>query len=206
MPILTAILTTALILMSSGALSQTAGQAVHDMKDREFSAREVIEALRVPTQSEAGAGGANAGGSVRPTRRIRGLAVVPAEKGVETVAAGAGASTPRRLSMQLQFGLDSADVMENARSRLDALGAALQSPELVASSFVISGHTDSTGRYAYNVALSKRRAVAVRSYLLARYTISPERLLAVGKGPDELLDPSNPRSPTNRRVQVETMR
>lgn len=206
MSILTIVLTTALILMSSSALSQTAGQALHDMKDREFSAKEVIEALRVPTQSEAGQGGAIAGGSARPTRRIRGLAVVPAQKEVEAVAVGAGAGTPRRLSMQLQFDLDSAEIMEGARSRLDALGAALQSPELVAASFVISGHTDSTGRYAYNVALSKRRAEAVRNYLLATYSISPDRLIAVGRGPDELLDPSDPRSPSNRRVQIETTR
>ena len=143
----------------------------HDMKDREVSAaKEAIEALRVPTQAEPGKGGANAGGSTRPTRRIRGLAVVPAENAVKEPATDTGTSAPRRLSMQMQFGLDSAEVMESARSRLDALGAALQSPELVASSFVISGHTDSTGRYAYNVALSKRRAVAVRNYLLARYT------------------------------------
>lgn len=206
MPIMKVILTTALILMSSGALCQTAGPALHDMKDREFSAKEVIEALRVPTKSEASEGGASTGGSVRPTRRIRGLAVVPAEKGVEAVATGVDASTPRRLSMQLQFGLDSAEILEGARRRLDALGAALQSPELITASFIISGHTDSTGRYAYNVALSKRRAESVRDYLVARYSISPDRLIAVGRGPDELLDRSNPRSPSNRRVQVETTR
>jgi outer membrane protein OmpA-like peptidoglycan-associated protein len=45
----------------------------------------------------------------------------------------------------------------------------------------IAGHTDSTGSEAHNVELSKARAEAVQSYLLAK-GIAPERLTAVSMG------------------------
>lgn len=46
----------------------------------------------------------------------------------------------------------------------------------------ISGHTDSTGSEALNLALSKRRAQAVRDYLVS-FGIAPSRLTVEGFGP-----------------------
>jgi len=48
----------------------------------------------------------------------------------------------------------------------------------------IEGHTDSQGNDAFNRTLSRRRAVAVREYLLASMPISADRLSAVGYGED----------------------
>lgn len=47
----------------------------------------------------------------------------------------------------------------------------------------IRGHTDSTGTRQHNMKLSERRADAVREYMI-KNGISPERLAAVGFGPD----------------------
>jgi len=48
----------------------------------------------------------------------------------------------------------------------------------------IEGHTDSQGNDEFNRALSRRRAFAVREYLLANMPISSDRLSAVGYGED----------------------
>jgi outer membrane protein OmpA-like peptidoglycan-associated protein len=48
----------------------------------------------------------------------------------------------------------------------------------------IEGHTDSQGNDELNRALSRRRAFAVREYLLANMPISSDRLTAIGYGED----------------------
>lgn len=54
----------------------------------------------------------------------------------------------------------------------------------------------------HNLRLSKRRTEAVKAYLVAGHDIGPDRLRAVGRGPDELIDAEHPSSPINRRVQI----
>jgi OmpA-OmpF porin, OOP family len=46
----------------------------------------------------------------------------------------------------------------------------------------ITGHTDSDGNAAANVVLSKKRAAAVKKYLLTNYGISDDRIQTDGKG------------------------
>ena len=166
------------ILVSAAANAQNADQGVYDVKDREFTAEEVKRALGPPPAAPGMQG-----------RRTRGLSVEPV--------------APRKLSMQLQFAFDSAEITVGARSRLEALGTALASPELSMATYIVSGHTDRTGRYDYNIALSRRRAEAVKAYLVANYRLDPDRLIPVGKGPDALIDPSDPAGAANRRVQIE---
>jgi outer membrane protein OmpA-like peptidoglycan-associated protein len=113
---------------------------------------------------------------------------------------------PRRtISIQLQFEFDSARLTESALASLSAVGSALQAPELRNDKFLVSGHTDAAGRYDYNKQLSMRRADAVRTYLMVRHGIEAERIVAVGKASDELIDPADPRSAANRRVQFEAL-
>jgi len=66
----------------------------------------------------------------------------------------------------------------------------------------IVGHTDSRADDAYNIRLSKRRAEAVRAYLIGQ-GVAPERLLSVGKGETEPLDPRETEMAweLNRRVE-----
>ena len=107
-----------------------------------------------------------------------------------------------KISMQLRFARNSAELTAEAKRRLDVVGAALTGAELAQSSLVVSGHTDVTGSYEYNFLLSQRRAEAVKAYLVSAHDVAPARLKAVGRGPNELIDEANPRSPANRRVQL----
>jgi outer membrane protein OmpA-like peptidoglycan-associated protein len=105
------------------------------------------------------------------------------------------------LSLLVQFGFDSAEVLPESEQALQNLAGALQSSELAASRFAIEGHTDARGRRDYNVRLSQRRADAVRD-VLARHGVDTRRLVTAGKGPDEPADPSDPMAAANRRVRV----
>lgn len=179
------ILLLAAVFASFSAVAQGTSSGIYDLKDRQFTADEVKKALAPPDVAP----------QQRTTRSLR------TTRGINVEAATP--DPPRKISLQLQFGFDSAEITDGARSRLDVLGSALQSPELAQGTYIISGHTDTSGRYDYNVALSKRRAEAVTEYLVSRYQIDRAKVIPVGKGPDELLDRGDPKSASNRRVQIE---
>ncbi len=72
--------------------------------------------------------------------------------------------------------------------------------------FIISGHTDHTGTFDYNVRLSLQRADAVKAWLVGK-GIAPERIQTFGKadseaipelGPEKSIDEQGP----NRRVEI----
>ena len=56
---------------------------------------------------------------------------------------------------------------------------------------VIEGHSSAPGKAEYNLALSQKRADAVRRLLIAKYNIEAERITAVGFGETQLLDASD---------------
>lgn len=181
-------------LFAGTSWSQGDPAKVVDLRDRAFTADDVVRALAAPPDSVGGAPVA---------RKKRGLAVM---KSGDDAAVDAAASRPRRtISMQLQFEFDSARLTEDALARLNAVGSALQAPELRTGKFQVSGHTDAAGRYDYNLQLSKRRADAVRTYLMVRHGVDGERIVAIGKASDELIDPADARSAANRRVQFEAL-
>jgi outer membrane protein OmpA-like peptidoglycan-associated protein len=68
----------------------------------------------------------------------------------------------------------------------------------------VEGHTDNIGGDAYNLNLSKRRALAVKEALVAQYNIAPDRLANDGFGasrPVESNDTLEGRA-RNRRVEL----
>ncbi|MDM7997480.1 MAG: OmpA family protein [Acidobacteriota bacterium] len=71
----------------------------------------------------------------------------------------------------------------------------------------IEGHTDSTGDAAHNLDLSKRRAEAVKTVLVAQFGIAEDRLTTVGLGAEKPIDSND--TPTgraqNRRVEFVKM-
>jgi OmpA-OmpF porin, OOP family len=69
---------------------------------------------------------------------------------------------------------------------------------------IVEGHTDTTGSDEVNTLLSQQRAEAVRDYLIANQTLSPESISAVGYGSERPLA-SNATSAgraINRRIDI----
>jgi OmpA-OmpF porin, OOP family len=112
----------------------------------------------------------------------------------------------RRINLDIRFGNDSDSLTAAAHGQLDQLGTALNSPELAHARFVIAGHTSSSGAAQHNRQLSEARAQAVRSYLIERCRIAPERLQAVGYGADRPLSEYPPNALQQRRVEISTLR
>lgn len=69
---------------------------------------------------------------------------------------------------------------------------------------VIYGHTDSQGNDATNQKLSEKRSEAVRDYLLANMTMSPDRIQAMGYGESQPLASNDTEAgrTKNRRIDV----
>lgn len=67
----------------------------------------------------------------------------------------------------------------------------------------IVGHTDVTGRYEFNMKLSKERAMSVRNFLRG-YKVDVSRMTSEGVGPDQpVVDNSTPENRAkNRRVEI----
>ncbi|HEV2675038.1 MAG TPA: OmpA family protein [Aliidongia sp.] len=124
----------------------------------------------------------------------RGLRVSNAPAAPPEASAGA--------NLKVEFGFNSVSLTPQATAALDNLGHALVDPSLKDASFQIAGHTDAVGSDDANLALSTRRAAAVKNYIVAKYGIDQSRLKTIGYGKTQLLDPANPNSGVNRRVQV----
>lgn len=70
----------------------------------------------------------------------------------------------------------------------------------------ITGHTDSKGGYRHNIDLSRRRAEAVRAYLIEK-GIEEDRMETRGAGPDEPIDTNDTAEgrAKNRRIEFQIM-
>jgi outer membrane protein OmpA-like peptidoglycan-associated protein len=109
---------------------------------------------------------------------------------------------PPSINMSVQFEFGSAKLTTEAVSVLSNLGEALSSTELADYKFLLAGHTDAVGSSTYNKKLSMLRAASVRDHLINSFGIDGGRLSSVGLGEEKLLDPSQPESGINRRVQI----
>jgi OmpA-OmpF porin, OOP family len=131
-----------------------------------------------------------------PPLRFRGLHVLNSQPG------GAGSTQMPAVGLDIKFKLGSAELTDEAKDQVRQLAEAMNSEQLSKYHFLVEGHTDSTGRPDANLALSKRRAEAVRSYLVSAYNVPRARLEAIGRGQTMPINTSNPADPANRRVQV----
>jgi OOP family OmpA-OmpF porin len=104
------------------------------------------------------------------------------------------------------FDFDKSVLKPEGRQTLDQLAQQVQSPTFGLESIIAVGYTDSIGTVKYNLALSQRRAAAVKSYLVSK-GIDPNRIYTEGKGK------SNPIASNataagrakNRRVEIEVI-
>jgi outer membrane protein OmpA-like peptidoglycan-associated protein len=129
-------------------------------------------------------------------------AAASAESPEATSSASKGSRTAPSVALDIKFELNSAVLTDQARDTIRRLGAAFQSNQLVGYRFRVEGYTDASGQPGYNLALSQRRAAAVRDYLVNELHVAPKRLEVVGRGEQDLADPSDPTNAVNRRVEV----
>lgn len=130
-------------------------------------------------------------------------AVAPATKRPATPSAAAREdqnAPASALSLPVRFAFDSADILPQARTQLDALAKGIKL--LPADRAVlVEGHTDAVGDDEYNLELSRARARAVRDYLVQHHGIEASRLKTVGYGEGRPVEGSDPYAAVNRRVQ-----
>ena len=127
---------------------------------------------------------------------------VNAEGCPETPATLAPLAEGRPLVLEgVHFELNRAELTPESRTILDRVAESLKAwPDLRVE---IAGHTDSTGRVPHNLDLSRRRAEAVRDYLV-RAGVRPSRLVAAGYGQGApVADNGTPEGRArNRRVEL----
>ena len=104
----------------------------------------------------------------------------------------------------INFQTDSAAIRPEEAEELRALGNAMRdiidrSPGEV---FLIEGHTDAVGNYAYNLALSDRRAESVALALSEYFNVPASNLVVQGYGERFLKVSTNDAERANRRATV----
>ena len=105
------------------------------------------------------------------------------------------------LSGSVLFASNRAILLPEARARLDQVADVLLTTR--ERNLTIEGHTDSQGSDSYNLALSQRRADAVRDYLVQR-GYQADRITAHGLGKGHpIADNASPEGrANNRRVEI----
>ena len=109
---------------------------------------------------------------------------------------------PPSIDLSIEFDFNSHSLTSEGEASLHVLGKALTSEDLTDYRFLIAGHTDAVGGEGYNQILSELRAQAVKEFLIDRYHVVPNRLVAEGFGESRLLKPDEPDADVNRRVQI----
>lgn len=101
------------------------------------------------------------------------------------------------------FKFDSAKLTDEARQQLDQLATG-QVDKLKRYFVAIQGFTDKIGSVEHNLELSRHRAEAVQTYLVAQHNVPVYRIQIVGLGKDKPVDDGTGRAARekNRRVEV----
>ncbi|MEO8524679.1 MAG: OmpA family protein [Caldimonas sp.] len=92
------------------------------------------------------------------------------------------APAPRRVSFSADslFAFDRYDIRPEGKAALDGFVRELQGTRF--DRIVVEGHTDRLGTEVYNEGLSRRRAEAVKAYLVDAGAVDAARVTAVGRG------------------------
>jgi OOP family OmpA-OmpF porin len=109
------------------------------------------------------------------------------------------------INLDIQFNPDTPVIRPASYRMLGRIADALTNPALMSFTFLVVGHMDATGRRDNNLALSQRRAEAIRDALVQTFKISSKRVLALGLGEEQLLDANNPKATVNQQTQIVTL-
>ncbi|MGE4504440.1 MAG: OmpA family protein [Desulfovibrionaceae bacterium] len=106
--------------------------------------------------------------------------------------------------LRVEFDVDKDVIRPEYYPQLDELGQALTSSALAGRRIMLGGHTDSDASAEYNLDLSRRRAEAVKSYLVRHYGMDPGLLSTRGYGEERPIMPNDSAAnkQLNRRVEV----
>jgi outer membrane protein OmpA-like peptidoglycan-associated protein len=121
-----------------------------------------------------------------------------AQRAVAPAPAPQAPTTVASIGFRINFALNSDVIPASGLPFVERIGELMRDqPDL---RLQVEGHTDALGSDAYNMDLSRRRAMAVATWLVERQGIEAERLVVAGFGKTQpLLD--NPFDGRNRRVQ-----
>ena len=119
----------------------------------------------------------NYGGSYMEAARIR---VYKTEAAGGRAIAQQLAETGRAVVHEIHFGSNSAEILSESETVLNQIAKTLQEdPKL---ELIIEGHTDNVGGAESNLELSRKRAEAVKRWLVDKAGISEVRLTTAGYG------------------------
>jgi len=101
------------------------------------------------------------------------------------------------------FDYNSDQIKMDSLPLLQEFAKAFQHEALKDAVFVVAGHTDSKGSEVYNLNLSKRRAEAIKTFLVAQYQIDSNRLFIKPYGERKPLESNDTDAgrAQNRRVE-----
>lgn len=173
-------------LACSVLMSSVQAQAI--FRDQDINEENLIEALTPPP------------GEIR-TRSIR----VERTQGPGLPDASTVPSVAASASVLITFVTNSAELTADARSKLDIVARALQADSLSNFRFAVEGHADPRGDSDHNLKLSQARAESVVDYLAVYHGVDRQRLRPIGRGDQQLANPSWAAAPENRRVTIVTL-
>jgi len=105
------------------------------------------------------------------------------------------------VSIPVLFEFDSYTLSPESEAQLDKIARVIKHSELADRTILLEGYADARGEAQYNLKLSRKRAAAVRQYLVEKHGLDMDKLPVEGKGESDLRDPLNPFAASNRRVE-----
>ncbi len=140
--------------------------------------------------------------TIQPAIISMSLCMLVAVSEPQAQTTGSGNVDPVRVKAVANFGFDRAAVRPTDQQKL--LADVAEMTDVTWQAVVVTGHTDSIGSRAYNDRLSKRRAMAVKSYLVQK-GLDANMVSTAGKGPAAPVasnDTADGRR-QNRRAEIE---
>jgi outer membrane protein OmpA-like peptidoglycan-associated protein len=109
------------------------------------------------------------------------------------------------VNLEIDFDTDTPVVRPVSYQTVGRLADALVNATLLPYSFLIVGHSASTGKREANAMLSQRRADAIRDVLVNTFKISSKRIQTLGVGEEQFIDQAHPTSAANGQIQIVTI-